>query len=201
MKKSLLDRGIQKAEIERMNERDGINISAYFLGEKGNYHIFAGVWFDEMVYWVDVNKKTDEDDSGRTIYEDRGSVPSVEEGEAICRRIYEAGLNAIDDQIRECENTDYWYDDYSRFKTRAGYGTSDWVVYGREKGRGRYKMFTGDGFTSNVMYGMRFAPDEGDRVKAYVEQLNMYNPDYEFEARRGRGSSLFGTSDDEFEGD
>lgn len=62
------------------------------------------------------------------------------------------------------------------------------MIYGREKGKSRYRPFDGHGFTNNLSYALRFHPDEGDKVNQLINQLNHDNPQYEFEARRGKGS-------------
>lgn len=61
------------------------------------------------------------------------------------------------------------------------------MIYGREKGEGRYRPFDGQGFT-NLIYALRFHLDEGDKVNQVINQLNHDNPQYEFEAHRGKGS-------------
>ena len=65
---------------------------------------------------------------------------------------------------------------------------NDWMIYGREKGKGRYRPFDGQGFTNNLIYALRFHPDEGNKVNQVISQLNHDNPGFEFEARRGKGS-------------
>lgn len=65
---------------------------------------------------------------------------------------------------------------------------NDWMIYGKEKGKKQFRPFTGEGFTGNIIYALRFPPNEGEKVKEIVEQLNRDNPRYIFEARRGKGS-------------
>ena len=60
---------------------------------------------------------------------------------------------------------------------------NDWMIYGREKGKGRYRSFDGQGFTNNLIYALRFHPDEGDKVNQVVSQLNHDNHGFEFEAQ------------------
>lgn len=71
---------------------------------------------------------------------------------------------------------------------RNGYGTSDLLIYGRVKGKGKFMAFTGDGFTSNLIYAPRWRAEEKAKVERIVSDLNRDNPDYEFEVRRGTGS-------------
>lgn len=66
------------------------------------------------------------------------------------------------------------------------------MIYGREKGKGKFMPFTGEGFTDKVIYALRWAPDQGEKVQTIVEHLNEDNPSFEFEARRGKGS-MFST--------
>lgn len=68
---------------------------------------------------------------------------------------------------------------------------NDWMIYGREKGKKRFRAFDGSGFTDKLIYALRFPPDQGDQVAETVDQLNRDNPDYEFQARRGTGT-IFG---------
>ena len=68
---------------------------------------------------------------------------------------------------------------------------NDWMIYGREKGKKRFRAFDGSGFTDKLMFALRFPPDKGDEVAETVAQLNRDNPDFEFQARRGIGT-IFG---------
>ena len=39
---------------------------------------------------------------------------------------------------------------------------NDWMIYGREKGKKKFRAFDGSGFTDKLMYALRFPPDQGD---------------------------------------
>ena len=65
---------------------------------------------------------------------------------------------------------------------------NDWMIYGREKGKGKFRPFTGQGFTGNIIHAMRWPESEGERVQTIVDHLNEDNPGYEFEARRAKGT-------------
>ena len=65
---------------------------------------------------------------------------------------------------------------------------NDWMIYGREKGKGKFRPFTGQGFTGNIIHAMRWPESEGERIHTIVEHLNEDNPGYEFEARRAKGT-------------
>lgn len=65
---------------------------------------------------------------------------------------------------------------------------NDWMIYGREKGKGKFRPFTGQGFTGNIIHAMRWPESEGERIHTIVEHLNEDNPGYEFEARKAKGT-------------
>ena len=68
---------------------------------------------------------------------------------------------------------------------------NDWMIYGRERGKKKFRAFDGSGFTDKLAFALRFPPDQGEKVAGIVAQLNADNPDFEFEARRGSGT-IFG---------
>lgn len=67
----------------------------------------------------------------------------------------------------------------------------DWMIYGKKRKGGRFMAFDGHGFTSKLIYAVRYPPNQWAKAQAAVEQLNRDNPEYVFEVRRGKGS-IFG---------
>ncbi len=72
---------------------------------------------------------------------------------------------------------------------------NDWMIYGKKRTGGRYMAFDGQGFTTKIMFAIRFAPDDWASAQNAVDKLNRDNPEYIFEVRRGKGS-IFGDKRD-----
>lgn len=175
--------------VNEMVRGNGYRIHEYFLGDVANYSVYALVWLDTGEYWVGVESRTVCGESGTDILDERGSFGEEDPYEFVVA-LYRRAIENIDDRIVHVGYSEF--DDCNNYGFRKGSrGNTDWVIYGKKKGGGRYRIFTGDGFSDNLMFGLRFPPDQKDRVKRIVDRLNADNPDYVFEARRGKGTSIY----------